>query len=358
MKPAISICVPTYNGSEFIKECLDSILNQTFSDFEVIIVDDKSSDQTIEIIRVYASKDSRITIIENPQNLGLVGNWNRCIELSKGEWIKFIFQDDTIAPNCLERMLEESTPECDLVFCRRNFIFESNVSDEKRKEYERFVDSDKALPNTTQITAYEYCQTMVSQPWVNIIGEPTSSMVRRRAFDRFGGFNPNLIQICDLELWDRIATNMGITFLRENLAAFRVHNESTTAKNHTSLTYRVSLDFMIMAHDFAFHPAYQNLRKFCVEQTKLDLSELMRREAYYAWIRGQSIAAMKPQESKKIDLAWEVITEKYPRIAEAKNLNLFKQIQYKLLLQVSSLKREVSLRINALVHRINSTINN
>jgi glycosyltransferase involved in cell wall biosynthesis len=352
MKPIVSVCIPTYNGSQFLQECIESIISQTYSEFELLIVDDRSEDRTVEIAKSYAVKDSRITVVENPQNLGLVGNWNRCIELSHGEWIKFVFQDDKIEPNCLERMLEESTPDCDLVFCRRVFIFEADVSQEKQAEYARFVDFDKVLPNTTQITANEYCQTVIKQPEINIIGEPTSSMVRKRAFERFGNFNPNLIQICDLELWHRIATNMGITFLRENLAFFRVHNESTTAKNHNSRTYRVTLDFMLTIHDFAFHPAYQNLRSFCLDRTKIDLSELMIKEAYSAWQRGQYIAKMYPQESKNIESTWEIIIKQYPRLSQVKALNVFKKLQYNTPTRINALKRKISLKVGNLLRRL------
>jgi glycosyltransferase involved in cell wall biosynthesis len=352
MKPIISICVPTYNGSQFLAECLDSILLQTFLNFELVIVDDRSSDRTVEIAQSYADKDIRITVIENTQNLGLVGNWNRCIELSQCEWVKFVFQDDKIAPNCLERMLVESTPDCDLVFCQRNFIFEADVSEEKQAEYARFIDFDKVLPTNTQITAHEYCQTVMEQPWVNIIGEPTSSMVRKRAFERFGGFNPNLIQICDLELWHRVATNMGITFVRESLACFRVHNESTTTKNHTNRTYRIGLDFIIVAHDFAFHPAYENLRNFCLKYTNINLSDLMMKEAYYAWQKGQYIVAKNSQERENIDRTWDAIVQIYPRLSQVKTLNIFKQIQYDAIAQLNLLKIGVVARRNAIARRM------
>lgn len=345
MAPIISVCVPTYNGSAFFQECIDSILSQTFSDFELLIVDDKSSDRTVEIAKAYASKDSRITVIENPQNLGLVENWNRCIELSQCEWIKFVFQDDKIASNCLERMLEESTPDCDFVFCRRNFVFEASVSEAKRKEFNFFLDLDKVLPENTRISPYEYCQAVIDRPWLNIIGEPTSSMIRKRVFDKFGVFNPNLIQICDLEFWHRVATNRGITFIRENLATFRIHGRSTTAKNHDGHNYRMSLDFLILLHDFAFHPAYQNLRLFCTEQDNVDISELIIKETYSSWQRGEKIIKIQPQKKQDIEKVWDELIQKYPRFASIRNLSLLKRVRYR-----------VAPRLEAIKHRLNSLL--
>ncbi|HLJ75313.1 MAG TPA: glycosyltransferase family 2 protein, partial [Thermoanaerobaculia bacterium] len=92
--PGVSICLPTYNGSRYLRECLASALAQTHGDFELVVVDDRSTDETMDIIRDVAHADSRVRVFENDANLGLVGNWNRCIELSSAPWIKFVFQDD------------------------------------------------------------------------------------------------------------------------------------------------------------------------------------------------------------------------------------------------------------------------
>lgn len=109
--PYVSVCIPTYNGGKYIRECIESILVQTYSDFEILIVDDKSSDETIEVVEEFAKRDKRIRIVRNQQNLGLVKNWNRCVELSEGEWIKFLFQDDLLAPDCIEELINACQPD-------------------------------------------------------------------------------------------------------------------------------------------------------------------------------------------------------------------------------------------------------
>jgi len=103
--PLVSICVPAYKGAAFLEECLSSALAQTYGDFELLVVDDDSPDATLEIAQQYASHDARVRVVRNPNNLGLVGNWNECVRLSRGEWIKFLFQDDLLEPQCLEQML-------------------------------------------------------------------------------------------------------------------------------------------------------------------------------------------------------------------------------------------------------------
>ncbi|NJR40488.1 MAG: glycosyltransferase family 2 protein [Leptolyngbyaceae cyanobacterium CSU_1_4] len=230
LNPIVSVCIPTYNGEKYFKSCLDSVLSQTFSDFELLIIDDQSTDTTVSIAQEYAKQDSRIRIIQNPQNLGLVGNWNRCIELSRGEWIKFVFQDDLIAPTCLEKMLAASQPESSIVCCRRNFIFDDSTPKNIRWFYENIVSLQNFFPGGAALSAEDYGRVILSNLGYNFVGEPTAVMLRRKVFHQFGTFNPHLIQICDLEFWTRIAVHTGILYVDEPLATFRLHGQSTSSK--------------------------------------------------------------------------------------------------------------------------------
>jgi glycosyltransferase involved in cell wall biosynthesis len=261
MKPFVSICIPTYNGAKYLRESLDSVLAQTFTDFEVLLVDDQSSDETLSIAQEYAAKDNRICVKQNERNLGLVGNWNRCIELAQGEWIKFVFQDDLIAPECLEKMLVASKPDSSIICCLRNFIFEAGTPEHVQHFFKNRESLEKLFPESTQISASDYCKAVLKQIDDNFVGEPTVVMLRRNVFYKFGTFNPHLIQLCDLEFWSRVAIHTGIIYVPETLATFRVHNNATTAKNHSGRRYRTSaLDPLILLHDFALHPNYAPLR--------------------------------------------------------------------------------------------------
>src|SRR4030042_1873242 len=90
MKYKVSVLIPAYNGEKYIEEAIDSVLNQTFTDFELIISDDKSTDKTEKIIRQYAKKDKRIKFIKNSTNLGCCKNINSLILTSCGEYIKIL----------------------------------------------------------------------------------------------------------------------------------------------------------------------------------------------------------------------------------------------------------------------------
>jgi glycosyltransferase involved in cell wall biosynthesis len=118
MTPKVSILIPVYNRKRYIDECIQSALDQTFTNFEIVIVDNASDDGTWEICQKFADKDSRIRIYQNEENIGPVRNWKRCAEEAKGEFSKILFSDDELEPECLAVMVEKfSDPEVAFVQC-------------------------------------------------------------------------------------------------------------------------------------------------------------------------------------------------------------------------------------------------
>ena len=101
--PVLSICVPTYNGQAYLAEALESILQQTYASFEVIVVDDGSTDKTLEIVQAFAAADVRLRVYQNPQQRGIPGNWNECVRLARGQYVCVFHQDDVMLPNNLAR---------------------------------------------------------------------------------------------------------------------------------------------------------------------------------------------------------------------------------------------------------------
>ncbi len=115
--PRISIGLPVYNGENFVKEALDSLLAQTFEDFELIISDNASTDATSEICRAYTAKDPRVRYYRNNENIGAAPNFNRLFELSSGEYFKWAHHDDMCAPEYLERCIEVLDREPSAMIC-------------------------------------------------------------------------------------------------------------------------------------------------------------------------------------------------------------------------------------------------
>src|SRR4051812_19911500 len=106
-RPRLSIGVPVYNGAKFLAATLNSILAQTFGDFELIICDNGSTDATSQICDEYAARDSRVRVWRSPVNLGPAANYNKCFELARGELFKWAAGDDIIAPTFCERCIEK-----------------------------------------------------------------------------------------------------------------------------------------------------------------------------------------------------------------------------------------------------------
>ena len=98
--PLVSVCLPSYNYAPFLRQCIDSVQNQTCSDFELIIIDDASTDDSLEIIQ--ACRDPRLHYERHQSRLGAVVTWNRCLELAQGEYISFLCADDFFLPEKLQ----------------------------------------------------------------------------------------------------------------------------------------------------------------------------------------------------------------------------------------------------------------
>lgn len=133
----ISVIIPVYNTEDRLKRCLDSVVAQTFKDFECIVVDDGSNDQSPRIIDEFAAKDSRFTAIHKP-NGGVSSARNEGLKVSKGEWVVFLDSDDSIKPNHLEAMLSIVEDGVDIIFTG----YEQNIEENKiakGHQYDRHV---------------------------------------------------------------------------------------------------------------------------------------------------------------------------------------------------------------------------
>jgi len=115
--PLVSILIPTYNRQDFVLECINSALNQTYKNIEIIISDNCSTDQTLDICKAASQKDSRIKVVSTDANLGPVANWLNCFKNSSGQYIKLLFSDDLLVKDCIERMASAmQDPEVGFVY--------------------------------------------------------------------------------------------------------------------------------------------------------------------------------------------------------------------------------------------------
>lgn len=242
-------------------ETLESACAQRGADIEILISDDGSNDSSLDIVRQYAARDARIRICENKQNRGLVGNWNFCIQEARGEWIKFLFQDDLLLPQYMERVRPYLDGECPFIVNHRRQQVEPGTAPEFAKLYDDLISLPAISPMEGHISAEDFSWVLANFQVYNFIGEPSNTIFRRNVVETLGFFHPGMHQIADLEYWARLGCNFGVVSIPEVLSIFRVHKSSTSAKNSETSNFKThGLDVLILAHDYCYAPWFHNIR--------------------------------------------------------------------------------------------------
>ncbi|NOT56668.1 MAG: glycosyltransferase [Deltaproteobacteria bacterium] len=213
----VSVCIPTYNGAAFLAEAITSVLRQTFTDFELLIVDDGSTDTTLDIARSFG--DPRITIHQNEKRLGIPANWNRGVALARGEYICIFHQDDVMMPENLARKLAvlSANPTVSFVHSAIEFLLEEGLVT---------VPGDwvEATAEDRVVEGQRYFRQLIAR---NFICAPTVVM-RRTLFDRVGGFDDTLGFTCDYEMWLKLCMEGQVAFLSLPLVLYRWHEKNAT----------------------------------------------------------------------------------------------------------------------------------
>jgi glycosyltransferase involved in cell wall biosynthesis len=253
--PLVSICIPTYNGEQFIVEAMDSAITQTYSNLEIVVSDDASNDTTLKLIEEFKGK-TKIPIRifhHNPKGIG--ANWNNCIKKSKGQYIKFLFQDDVLKQTCVEEMVVfAQTNKVDLVYCKRDLIYENKDSYITAwiECYENLHDKWKAINVNKGVVKGKEClgdEYFMYSP-ENKFGEPTAVLLNKRIFEKTGYFNNDLNQALDIQFWWRVLCYFDTGFIDKPLICFRLHNKQASQVNHVnqvnemSVLYRFCYDNM------------------------------------------------------------------------------------------------------------------
>lgn len=227
--PKISIVLPTYNGEKYIQESIESIINQTFKDWELIIVNDCSNDNTSLIVNEYIKKDNRIRVINNNENKKLPASLNVGFNNAKGEYYTWTSDDNLYKNIALEVMYDflEKNKKYQMVCAGMNYVDENG-----KKLYKHIQYSDELM-------YYNDC-----------VG--ACFLYRKTVVDDIGEYNIDKFCIEDYEYWMRVLKKYGtIGYINKSLYDYRVHEESLTATkkdyiNNQLLKYRESeLDWIL-----------------------------------------------------------------------------------------------------------------
>lgn len=266
MDDLISVCVPIYNGEKYLEECLLSILSQSYKNIEVLVVDDGSKDNSLKLVKQLQEKDNRIRLVINGTNLGLVGNWQKCIALAKGKWVKFLFQDDVMQPDCVEKMLtaclENKVP---VSVCSREFIIEPSAPFFLTNYIINYLFKlETKFTSPSKINASDFAELAVNRLFLNFIGEPIVLFFHKDIIKKVGNYNKDLVQLVDYEFALRVCLNYEIFFIPEDLVKFRVHSSSASSNQSNSEEKMVKNRFvepLVMYHEYCFNPNFKLLRE-------------------------------------------------------------------------------------------------
>ncbi|MDD3012238.1 MAG: glycosyltransferase family 2 protein [Candidatus Gastranaerophilales bacterium] len=209
MNPEITVLMPVYNSEKYLKESIESILNQTFKDFEFLILNDGSTDQSVNIIESYS--DSRIRLIHNEQNLGLISTLNRGIDLSQGKYIARMDSDDISFPERLEKQFKLMEEKKDIGICGTLFqVFGKHNYIPNHPE------------NTELIKAYLIFGCYIGHPTI---------MIRKSILEQHDlKYDDNFKHAEDYELWTRVIKYSKFTNIQEILLHYRSHDSQICQK--------------------------------------------------------------------------------------------------------------------------------
>jgi glycosyltransferase involved in cell wall biosynthesis len=214
--PTVSVCIPTYNAARYLPAAIVSVLAQDFSDFEVVVSDDASDDETPSICRSYT--DPRFRATRSEQRLGQSGNWNQCLDLANGEYVLLLHADDQLLPGYLERAVTvlDAHQDVGLVHCAVEHVDERDRPLAVQQLFkEDNVDHDD--------------QTLCRLLLDGCVISPAGVLVRRTVYEAVGRFTDRIVWGVDWHMWIRIATRHNVGYLARPFARYRDHAQSGTA---------------------------------------------------------------------------------------------------------------------------------
>lgn len=217
----ISIVLPVFNGERFLKDSIDSILNQSYSLWELIIVDDFSNDKTPEIIKEYVSKDSRIIAVRNERNLNLPASLNVGFNIASGDYYTWTSDDNMYKTNAIETMVNflNNNPQIDLVSFNEDIVNENG-------EFQKLLTDMHPNRNVLNLIKYDD------------IG--ACFMYRKEIAKEVGQYNEEMFCAEDYEYWCRIALKGNIAYQNENLYIYRTHPNNLSSTRVSTIGEKIT----------------------------------------------------------------------------------------------------------------------
>jgi glycosyltransferase involved in cell wall biosynthesis len=285
-KPKVSICLPVFNGADFLAGAIESVQGQSFPDFELIIVDDVSTDASGEIIQKYAARDDRIVFSQNTRRLGLFANYNACLALANGDYVKLFAQDDLLQANAIATMVDifDKYPEVSLVTGGKIWIDQNGRETKKILQFSQAVliaGKEVVIANLIGLG--------------NWVGEPSTVMFRTK--DIGGGFDCSYYHYGDIEYWFRLLARGCLYYIDDVICKFRRHEASSTTTNLSGLYF--ALDIFRLGEQYKdilaeLGESPEHFAKRAVETVALQVDHLVRNE-------GLNVEKVTAAKSRRIE---------------------------------------------------------
>jgi glycosyltransferase involved in cell wall biosynthesis len=196
--PLVSICIPTYNRADMVGKAIESALAQTYPHIEVLVVDNASTDNTADVVTRY--RDPRLKFFKNPANLGLFGNFNRCIELARGEFIHILHSDDYIDPKFTETCIRffKEHPSVGLTFTQARYISGTTQATIAYSDKDEMIAAPEGFKRILTGRQFIVCPSV---------------MVRRGVYDDVGSYAPDYPYSSDYYQWLTITRRYDIGYV-------------------------------------------------------------------------------------------------------------------------------------------------
>ena len=222
--PGVSVCVPSFNYARFLQSCIDSVLRQSYTDFELIVVDDASHDESVRVIG--ANHDPRIRFVSHDERRGAIQTWNHCLAMARGDYVSFLCADDLFLSGKLQFQVAalDANPSIGLVHAdgfwadesaTRECLFSTVFPDDLRTYLSE--DHVSPAPQGLRLLAAGYNYIHLS-----------NAMIRRDCIEDIGGFSPYFPYAADWYCWLRIAARHSVAYLARPLAVYRRHSRNLT----------------------------------------------------------------------------------------------------------------------------------
>lgn len=277
--PLVSVIIPNYNHAKYLNQRIDAVLNQTFQDFELIILDDKSPDHSLEIIEQYRNHPKVSHIVVNEINSGSTfKQWNKGAALAKGEWIWLAESDDYCDSNFLYTLLEisKNNPNTGVIFSNSYYVDEEGNKINNPYSNPEILEDEQYTKNFVA-NGRDFCGRYILGP---IIGNASSAIFKKDLFEKIGGADVNFRLCGDWKMWHEMLLHTDLGYCSEKLNYFRNHIANVRS------TKGVQIFFYELTR---IVPSFIDKLNFNASQKEITFENLFRQWVYWVGKNGSKI---------------------------------------------------------------------